>query len=177
MKFRGTILTLVFGGLLSSQVFAGAQEAQRVAEVAKSASQLVSRILASRGVGSPGVPGVPTNPGVPSGGEGSGGGIVLPWVTENDAAAFPAYLQAQSQLDTAGNYGFESQLAFLNGQINVGVYKFTLACGRLATGKLALARANLLAIQFPVGLFGPFNGEVLNMLTIIQQTRSSSGCP
>ena len=164
---------LVLMSLSGSSFARNADSAARLVQVSRQASTLIGRILANGGA-QPGVqPGV--QPGA-SGGSSGGGGIDLPWIVENDAIALPIFMQASGQFNIAGNYAFESQLAYLNGQFAVGNFKFTAACARLSASKNVLARANLAAIQPPVGLFGAFNGEVLNMLNVIEQTRLGSGC-
>lgn len=169
-------LVVTFAG---SELYAGANEARNIQRVSVKAKNLVNRILSrgpsrpAPGVGQPGIgqpgtgqPGI-INPGRP-------GGIRFPW--ENDALALPMFMQSSSQLNTAANYAFESLNYYLSGNISMGNFKFVSACGRLATAKSALARANFAALQPPVGAFGVFNPEVLNMLNEIETARTTNGC-
>lgn len=178
MKARFIMSLVLASSVLSGSSFAAdAASAARLGAVAKKASALTQRIISRSGASGSGNGSVETGPVAgPETGPASGGVIHFPWENENDALALPIFLQSSSQLDQAANFAFQSQFHFLNGQIQIALFEFTSACSRLAIGKSALARANLAAIQPPVGFFGVFNVEVLTMLNEIQLARTSNGC-
>jgi len=168
MKKR-ILFALVLGFSFGSKAFCGAVEAGNIAAVSQKANSLVQRVLAR----SNGAPSLSPEVGGLSGLEGTG----LEDILENDALALPAFMQSASHLSQAANYAFQSQAAYLGGNIAFGNFKFATACARLSIGKLALSRANFAAIQPPVGFFGVFNAEIIAVLQEIFLAQSSNGCP
>jgi hypothetical protein len=176
MKARFIMSLVLASSLFSGASYASdANKAGAIGRVAQKASALTQRILSRSGAGGGSVSTGPVVSG-PQTGPSTGGGIRFPWEHESDALALPIFMQSAGHLNQAANSAFESQAAFLSGQIQFGLFKFTTACSRLSIGKSSLARANLAALQPPVGFFGVFNVEVLTMLNEIETARITNGC-
>ena len=181
---------------LTSEVMANsAQSATNLAQGIRVIKSSIDNIISSSGgqggsgsdggVGG-GYPDGDTGGGYPGGGYPGGGypGGSSPWLVapdfdlpEADALALPIMLQATSSLGSAGSFADQAKLAFLNGNTQLGNFRFAQACNSMGIARSQIARANTAALQPPQGYLAAFGPELKATVVELNSLRSSEGCP
>ena len=117
--------------------------------------------------------------GFPGGGHG-------PWFTaegdelavaESDALALPIYVQASGNLFDASSQADNANIHFLQGQIALANFEFANACAKMGISRSQIARANLAALQPPLGFLAPFGPQLADVVVNLNQLRAAEGCP
>jgi hypothetical protein len=91
--------------------------------------------------------------------------------------ALPIMLQASSSLSSAGSLADQAKLAFLNGNTQLGNFRFAQACNSMGIARSQIARANTAALQPPTGLLAAFGPDLKATVVELNSLRVSEGCP
>jgi hypothetical protein len=200
MSRKSTLLVASLAAIsMTSKVFANSADnagnlAQGLMNVKASIDNMISSAGGGNGGGDggggfPGGGDLPGGGGFPGGGfpGGNGGGIPdvsNPWLVapsldlpESDALALPIMLQASSSLGNAGSLADQAKLAFLNGNPQLGNFRFAQACNTMGIARSQIARANTAAMQPPGGYLAAFGPDLKATVVELNSLRASEGCP
>lgn len=147
------------------------EDAQAIKEGVNRAKAVVDRALAASGSQGGSHGGWDT-------GSSSPGSGPSPWevgeevILESDFVALPIYQQASNSLFAAGSLADQAIFALSGVNIQEGVFLYAKSCAKMGISRSQVARANLAALQPPVGYlaaFGPELEEVVVELNALHQ--------
>lgn len=156
--FMGILMSILL--FTSSAFSADSDQARKLKEGAERAKARVQRIINS-------VHGIDPHSNI----------IEMLEVYENDPPALNRLALANISLEKAAVLAEDAEEAFSLLDFDFGNFNFVKSCSQAAISRSRIARANILAIQPPVGFLMAFSTEMLDIVDELADLKNDVGCP